>query len=113
MLRVERELVGHVLPRQRLLRAAAQIRLPLLDHAAVVEGGADVAGVIVRIRIVRIDHELHFCRQRQHVGIADRPLGERSKPDAAMDKTRRQQIGHREFGGVAVARAPLVGERLP
>src|SRR3954467_12126410 len=110
---VEQELVGHVLPRQWLLRAAAQIRLPILDHAAVPERGADVAGVIVRIGIVRIDHELNLGSECQHTLIADRAFRERAEPDAAMHKAGGQQIRYGELGGIAVARTLLVGERLP
>src|SRR6266446_6816850 len=41
---VEGELVLDVRAGERLVRAAAQVGLALLDHAAVGEGGADVAG---------------------------------------------------------------------
>ena len=54
---VERELVLDVGARQRLLRAAAEMRLALLDHAAVGERRADMAGELVRIGIVRIDRD--------------------------------------------------------
>src|SRR5258708_3177626 len=113
MLRIEREFVGHVLTRQRLLRPAAHMGLPLLDHAAIAEPGADMASVVVRIGIVRGDHEFHFCRECEHTRIADRAFRESAKPDAAMDKAGREQIGRGELGGVAVARTLFVGERFP
>ena len=57
--------------------------------------------------------EFHLGREREHALVADRALGEGAEPDAAVDETGRQQIGHREFRGIAVGRALLVGERLP
>src|SRR5438067_8064110 len=57
---IEGKFVDHVLPRQRLLGAAAQMRLPLLDHAAVLQGDADMAGIVVWIGILGIDHEFDF-----------------------------------------------------
>ena len=62
---------------------------------------------------MRIDHEFHFGRQREHLAVADRRFRECAEPDAAMDKTGREQIGRGEFGRIAVARALLVGKRLP
>src|SRR5262245_42209760 len=47
-------------PRERLVGAAAEMRLTLLDDTPVVEHRADVSGEIVRIRIVRIDRVAHF-----------------------------------------------------
>ena len=88
MLGVERELVDHVLPGQRLLRAAAEPRLPLLEHAAVVERGAEMSRVIVRIGIVGIDYEFHLGRQRQHVRIPDRRFGERAQAPQVQQRDR-------------------------
>src|SRR5215212_5949000 len=113
MLCVEREFVGDVLPAQRLLRAAAQMWLPLLGHAAVLHGGPYMAGIVARIWIVRVDDVFHFCRQREHLWIVDRGFAERAEPNTAVYKARRQQIRRCEFGGVAVARALLVRKRLP
>ena len=102
---VEDEFVDHVLPGQRLLRAAAQMRLPLLDGRAIRKPCLDVARVAVRVRILQIDHEFDLGRERKHARVADRAVRERAEPDAAMDKAGRQQIRHREFGGIAVGRA--------
>ena len=52
--------------RQRLVRAAAQVRLALLDDAAVAQRRADVAGEGVGIGIVRIDHVAHLGGERAH-----------------------------------------------
>src|SRR5205085_11765125 len=93
---IEGKFVDHVLPCQRLLGAAAQMRLPFLDDAAVVQGDADVAGIATWIGILGIDHELDFRGQRQHTRIADRAVAEGAKPDATMDKTGREQIGRGE-----------------
>src|SRR5262249_57239876 len=48
--RVEHELLLDVAARERLLRAAAHMRLALLDHVATGEPRADVAGVIGGVR---------------------------------------------------------------
>src|SRR5580692_11643986 len=47
---IEQKLVLDVGARQWLLGAAAHIGLAFLDHRAVAQGGADVAGEIFRIR---------------------------------------------------------------
>src|ERR1700719_3853161 len=98
---VEREFIGHILPGQRLLRAAAHVRLPLLDHAAVLHGRPDMAGIVVWIGILRVDHKLHLGRQREHLAVGDRRFRECAEPDPAMDKTGREQIGRGEFCGIA------------
>src|SRR5215475_12370437 len=72
----QREFLFDVLPRQRLMRATAHVRLALLDDAAVVEHGADVAGIFVRIRIVRVDHVLDLAGKRYDRGIFHRGVGE-------------------------------------
>src|SRR5262249_53160052 len=100
-------------PRERLLRAAAEMRLALLDDTAVVEHRANVAGEIVGIRIVGIDLVAHFRGEREHVLVAYRGLGERVETDAASDETRCDQERCRELGGIAVGRMLLGGERLP
>ena len=113
MLCIEREFVDNVLPGQRLLRAAAQMRLALLDHAAVLHDGSDMAGIAVRVWILGIDHVFHFGGEREQFWIPDRGFGKCAQPNAAMDKAGCQQIRRGELGGIAVARALLVGERLP
>ena len=70
VLGIEQELVDDILPRQRLLRTTAQMRLAFLDHAAVPERRADMAGVVVRIGILGIDDEFHLGREREHTRIA-------------------------------------------
>src|SRR5262245_22941222 len=60
MAHVARKFFLDVGPRERLVPAAAEMRLTLLDDTAVVEHRADVSGEIVRIRIVRIDRVAHF-----------------------------------------------------
>src|SRR5579872_7587860 len=54
MLGIERKFVDNVRPRERLLRAAAQMWLPLLDHAAVLQRRADMTGIVVRVGVVEI-----------------------------------------------------------
>src|SRR5260370_479971 len=110
---IECEFLPDVPPGQRLLRAAAQIRLPFLDHAAVLHRRPEMAGIVGGVGILGVDHVSHFGGKCEHFGVADRHLRERAEPDAAMDKTGREQIRRREFGGIAVARALLVVERLP
>ena len=89
------------------------MRLPFLDHAAVLQDGAEMAGIIVRIGIIGVDDVFHLGGERKHLGIADRTLRERTQSDTAMDKTGRQEIRHRELGRVAIAWALFVGERFP
>src|SRR5215475_2299411 len=113
VLRVQYELLRHVLLAQRLARTAAQMRLALLDHAAVFHGGPDMTGIAVRIGIIRIDHELHLGREREHAWVTDGAVRERAEPNAAMHKAGRKQIGYGEFRGIAVRRALLVRKRLP
>ena len=86
---VERKFVGHVLPGQRLLRAAAHVRLPFFDHAAVFHGCPEMAGIIVRVGILGVDREFHFCREREYASIADRAFGKGAEADAAMHKASR------------------------
>ena len=87
--------------------------LSVFHHAATPKGRADMAGVIVGVRIFRINHELHPGGERQHALIADCAFRERAESDTAMHEAGSQQIRHSEFRGIAVARALLVGERLP
>src|SRR5262245_64134381 len=89
-------------PRERLLRAAAEMRLALLDDTTVVEHRANVSGEIVGIRIVGIDLVAHFRGEREHVLVAYRGLGERVKTDAASDENRCAQEWCRELWGIAV-----------
>src|SRR5580704_515091 len=72
---VEQKLVLDVGAGQWLLRAAAHIGLALLDHSAVAQGGADVAGEIFRIGILRIDLVAHLAGERDDGGIAHGGIG--------------------------------------
>src|ERR1043165_1553755 len=67
MAAVERELLLDVGARQRLLGPAAEMRLALLDDAAVIERRTDVAGELVRIAILRVDAVAHLAGEREHV----------------------------------------------
>src|SRR5471030_650548 len=66
MTRVEQEFVFDILPAERFMGAAAHVRLALLDHAAVAERHADVAGEVVGIRIVGVDAVTHLLGERDH-----------------------------------------------
>src|SRR6476646_7260054 len=61
---IEQEFVFDVLAAERLVRAAAHMRLTLLDHASVAQGHADVAGEVVWVRIVGIDAIADLLGQR-------------------------------------------------
>ena len=58
------ELVLDVGARQRLVRAAAQVRLALLQHGAVLHPHADMPGVFVGVRVVRVDLVAHLAGER-------------------------------------------------
>src|SRR3954452_21371797 len=113
MMGVQPEFLGDILPAQRLMRAAAQMRLPLLDNAAVLRRGADMAGIVRWIGIARIDDVLHFFSQCQHPGIADRIFTERAEANAAIHEGDREEVGGCEFGCITIRRPLLVLERLP
>src|ERR1051325_6989148 len=83
--RVEQEFVFDVLAAQRLVRAAAHVRLALLDHAAVAQGHADVAGEVVGIRIVKVDAVAHLLRQSDHRRLMHRLVGEVAQAHIAAD----------------------------
>ena len=113
MAAIERELVLDIGARQRLIRAAAEMRLAFFDHAAVVERRADMAGEFVRIGIVRIDVVADLGRQREHARILHGLVGEIAEPDIAAHKRRRDAIGLRELPRIAIRGLLLGGERLP
>src|SRR5438552_4489722 len=66
------ELALDLFARERLMHAAADMRLALFEHAAVREGHLDVAGVGLRIGIVRIDDVAHFGSERENARVAHR-----------------------------------------
>jgi hypothetical protein len=72
---IEQKLVLDVGARQRLLRAAAHIGLALLDHRAVAQGGANVAGEIFRIGILRVDPVAHLAGEREYGGVLHGLIG--------------------------------------
>ena len=72
--------------RERLVRAAAHVRLALLDHAAVAQRGADVAGEGLRIGILRVDPVAHLGGEREHGRIAHGGVGESAEADIAATK---------------------------
>src|SRR5262249_26982528 len=111
--RVEHELLLDVAARERLVRAAAHMRLALLDHAAVGEQRADVTGGIVGVRIVRVDLVAHFRGERDDARLLQRVVGEGVEPDIAAQEAGRDAIRGGKFSGIAVGRALLGGERLP
>src|SRR2546429_1614696 len=69
------ELALDLFARERLVYAAADVRLALFEHAAVREGHLDVSGVSLRIRIVRIDDVAHFGSERENARGAHRLVG--------------------------------------
>src|SRR5215510_14551013 len=61
---IEPELVLDVAAGERLMRAAAQMRLALLDRGPVAQSRADMAGIVRRIGILGIDHVFHLGGER-------------------------------------------------
>src|SRR5262249_37202789 len=86
MARIEHEFFLDVRARERFVRPAAEMRLSLLYDSAVVEYRANVAGEIVRIRIIRVDHVTDFRRERENILVAHRSVREGVKADAAAHK---------------------------
>src|SRR5262245_60299118 len=72
----QRKLFFNIRPRQRLVRAAAHVRLALLDDAPVREHGADVAGIFVRVGIVRVNHVFDLAGERHDSRILHGFIGE-------------------------------------
>src|SRR3546814_6655927 len=63
--RVGEELVDDLLIAQRLVHAAAHVRLAQLDDRAVLQRHPDVAAVVARILVVGIDDVGDLARQRE------------------------------------------------
>src|SRR5262249_55117003 len=113
MASIEHEFFLDVRARERFVRPAAEMRLSLLYDGAVVEYRANVAGEIVRIRIIRIDHVTDFRREREHILVAHRGVRESVEADDTAYKACGEQKRRRKFCGVTVRRALFVGQRLP
>src|SRR4051812_26916375 len=113
MARAEREFIFDVLARQWLVGAAADVRLPFLDHAAVVRDGGDVSGEILGIWIARIAAVADLGGEREHGRIFPRIVCEGIKSEIAANETGGNPIWRGELAAIAAGRALLVGERLP
>src|SRR4029079_9040126 len=110
---IEYEFLLDVRARERFVRPAAEMRLSLVYNGAMVKYRANMAGEIVRIGIIRIDHVTDLRREREHVLVAHRSVREGVKADAAVHKTRAEQKWRRKLRGVAVWRPLLVAQWLP
>src|SRR5262245_30560331 len=99
---IGRELVLQFRTRQRLVRAATQVRLALLDDAAVPKADADMAGVGVGIGIGRIDLVADLGGKGLYGWIGDRGISEGIEADAAAQEAHRDAVGRRELGRIAV-----------
>src|ERR1043165_9917381 len=86
--RIEQEFVLEVLAAERLVRPAPHMRLAFLDHAAVAQGGADVAGEVVRIGIVRIDPVADLGGERHDGRLAHRGVGKIAQAHVAPHEAR-------------------------
>src|SRR5581483_6506005 len=110
---VQPELFLDVTTRERLLRAAAEMRLPLLDHAPVLERRANMAGEDVRIRIAGIDDVAHLRSECEYASIAHGFIREGIEADRAFDESGREDEWRREFRGLAIRGTLLGCKRLP
>src|ERR1043166_190465 len=113
MAAIERELGENVGARERLLGAAAKMRLALLDHLAVRERHADVAGELVRIGIGRVDAVTDLRGDGEHALVFHRVIGEIAQAHIAPHERGRDAVRLREFPRIAVRGCLLGGERLP
>src|SRR4051812_46583282 len=84
--RVEQEFVFDVLAAERLVRAAAHVRLALLDHAAVAQCHADVTGEVIGIGIVGINAVTHLLGEREHRRLPHGFVGEVTQAHIAADE---------------------------
>ena len=76
--------------------------------------GADMAGEIARIRVVRIDDVGDLARRARRTAVScTRSSVNCSKPGVAVEEAGGDAIGHAEFCGIAVGRRLLQRERLP
>src|SRR5947208_8960878 len=66
------ELALDLFARERLMHAAADVRLALFEHAAVTERHFHVAGVASWIGVVRIDDVTHFGSESENARVAHR-----------------------------------------
>src|SRR6476469_6613420 len=60
MAKIQFEFFLNVGARERIPRTPAEMGLPFLDHASIIKHRTDVAGEIIRIRIIRIDDVAHL-----------------------------------------------------
>src|SRR6185436_17659822 len=60
---IELELFLHVGARQRLVNAAAHMRLPLFEYLLVFQRDPDMTGEVVGIGILRVDLVADLCRE--------------------------------------------------
>src|SRR3954470_13058762 len=111
--RVRPELLLYVRPGERLASTAAQVRLPLLDHASVAQARAQVSGELPRIGIRGIDPVADLGGERADVGIARGIVAEGVETDVPAEQPRGDAVGSRELRRVSVRRPLLVRERLP
>src|SRR3546814_1001950 len=94
--RVGEELVDDLLIAQRLVHAAAHVRLAQLDDRAVLQRHPDVAAVVARILIVGIDDVGDLARQREDARIARLLIAELRQARVAVVETDRHAEGHGE-----------------
>src|SRR5262249_22372727 len=110
---VEPELLLEVRTRQRLVRAAAEMRLALLVHLAVLHPHAHVAGELIGVRVVGVDLVAHLGGDRTQPRVAHALLGEGIEPGMAEHEAGGDAVGLAELGGVGVGRLALGRERFP
>ena len=99
--------------RQRLVPAAADMRLPFFQHRAVFQANANMPGVLIGIAVVRIDLVAHLGRQALQARVGDALVGEGVEAGVAEHEAGGDAVGLAELGGVGVGRALLRSERLP
>src|SRR5262249_22094812 len=110
---VQPELLLEVRTRKRLVRAAAEMRLALLVHLAVLHPHAHVAGEFIGVGVVGVDLVAHLGGDRTQPRVVHALLGEGLEPGMAEHEAGGDAVGLAELGGVAVRRLALGRERLP
>src|SRR5690606_13467629 len=78
---------------ERLMPAAAHVRLAQLDDAAVLQRHADVAAVVARVLVVGIDDVGDFSREREDARVARLVVAELRQARVALVEADRHAVG--------------------
>ena len=98
---------------QFLADAAPQVRLMKLHDLAAAESHPQVAGIVPRILVLRIDLVGHLRGERQHVRVAKSRLGELAEACGAVERRHGNAEQNAELGRIRRRRAMLLVQWFP